>query len=86
LIRDTTIIHGTLNKLLLNATAVSDLKNTLWKKKTMQKSEYGAQSPKRLTRYPQYCVVNISQKLHYKYSLTFDDLHQNALPGIPVPE
>ena len=34
--KDTTIIHGTLDKLILNATAVSDLKKTLWKKQTLQ--------------------------------------------------
>ena len=37
-------------------------------------------------RYLPCCVVNRSQKQHYKYSLTFDELHQNALPGIPVPQ
>ena len=37
-------------------------------------------------RFPPCCGVNRSQKSHYKYSLTFDNLHQNALPGIPVPQ
>ena len=34
--KDTTIIHGTLDTLLLNATAVSDFQNTLRRKQTMQ--------------------------------------------------
>ena len=34
--KDTTIIHGTLDKLLLNVTAVSDFKKTLRRKQTMQ--------------------------------------------------
>jgi hypothetical protein len=37
-------------------------------------------------RYPSCSGVNGSQKSHYKSSLTFDDLHQNALPGIPVAQ
>ena len=33
-----------------------------------------------------HVVVNINHKCHAKYSLTFDDLHQNALQGIPGPQ
>ena len=70
-------IQGNIDKLLLNATAVSDFKKALRKKQTMQLSENGAQ---KTNRYIRHVGVNRNQKYHSKYSLTFDDLHQNALP------
>ena len=43
----------------------------------------GAQKINQMTR---HVGVNRYEKEKSKYSLTFDDLHQNALQGILVPE
>ena len=39
-----------------------------------------------LTTFLRHVGVNRNTKLHQKYSLTFDYLHQNALQGILVPQ
>ena len=60
----------------------------------ISKKLYGKSKPcnnlrrrsEKLSQISHHVVVNINHKLHAKYSLTFDDLHQNALPGIPGPQ
>ena len=68
---------------VLNATAVSDFKKTLLKKQTCNNLRLGSEQSSQNSR---HVVVNINHKLHAKYSPTFDDLHQNALHGIPGPQ
>ena len=74
-------MHGIIDELLLNATAVSDFKPHL--------CDYVRSAPrhrKTYSHFPKKERCHKSQKLHDKYSLTLDDLQQNALPGIPVPQ
>ena len=51
---NTSVIHVTSDRRLLNTTAVSDFKKALRKKQTMR--------PNKPKRYPLYCAVNRSQK------------------------
>ena len=80
-------MHGILDPLFLNATAVSDFFLNFNGKSTPCNNPSTALGHKNKPyRYPPCCGVSKSQKQRYKYSLTFDDLHQNVLPGIPVPQ
>ena len=51
---NTSVMHGTLDKLLLNATSVSDFKNTLRKKHNLSTALRAQNSQK---KYPPYCAV-----------------------------
>ena len=75
-------MHGILDPLLLNATVVSDFK----KSTPCNNLSTAIRQQNKPNRYPPCCGVIRSQKKPDKYSLTFDDHHQNALPGIPVPQ
>jgi hypothetical protein len=78
------VIHGIKDILLLNATAVSDLFLNVTEKAhhaIILTQRSGTKTSRTDTR---HVVESTEVRSSMKYSLTFDDLHRNALTGIPV--
>jgi hypothetical protein len=71
---NTSYTHGIIDIPLLNATNVSDFKKTLCNNLRWH------------SKITKLAMLESTETINYMINITFEDLHQNALPGILVPQ